>query len=243
MSKGNQTVQISPGQVKDLGSALLQSIPTELTEQQAQYWLEHRGELSKMVKASLLSMEFNAGFDMTVESWQDFYKEFFDLGLDLSSVVIPPMQSGFDRLLIIVKGVTIQQAYGACEKLFLCWEYTNEKLDEVVAQNDRTAKDGHYAVWVRDRIEADEELKNKSANDLSKAKVLTETLFERIIHELKFFQETGKHLDIDNITLCAGSRGRGGRVPHVSWVGDGFGVGWCRPGRAGGILRARQVVW
>jgi len=77
---------------------------------------------------------------------------------------------------------------------------------------------------------------------LSKAKVLTETLFERIIHELKFFQETGKHLDIDNITLCAGSRERDGHVPHVAWRGDAFDVFWCRPGFARGFLRARQVI-
>ncbi|PIU74766.1 MAG: hypothetical protein COS76_04390 [Candidatus Portnoybacteria bacterium CG06_land_8_20_14_3_00_39_12] len=68
-------------------------------------------------------------------------------------------------------------------------------------------------------------------------------MFERIIHELKFFQETGEHLDIDNITLCAGSRGRGGHVPLVSWNGGHFVVVWCRPGRAGEVWRARQVVW
>jgi hypothetical protein len=31
-------------------------------------------------------------------------------------------------------------------------------------------------------------------------------LLERLLYELKYFAETGKHLDIDNLTLCSGSR-------------------------------------
>ena len=35
--------------------------------------------------------------------------------------------------------------------------------------------------------------------------------------ELEYFKKNGKHLDVDNITLCTGSRCSGGNVPGVGW--------------------------
>ena len=95
---------------------------------------------------------------------------------------------------------------------------------------------------MRDRQEADEELKNKSANDLKSDGTNCVTLEERLLLEMMYFRETGKHLDIQNITLCAGSRRPRGGVPRVSWYSVGVGVDWCGPGHAYGGLRARAVV-
>lgn len=62
------------------------------------------------------------------------------------------------------------------------------------------------------------------------------TLRERIIMELEYFEKTGKHLDIDNYTLCSGSRDADGYVPNATWYwgfGYGFEVGGCNPGYSG----------
>ena len=67
--------------------------------------------------------------------------------------------------------------------------------------SERTAKNGPYAIRVRDRVEADEELKNRSARDLQQQGILGITIEEREIFELKYFTETGQHLDIVNWTL------------------------------------------
>jgi hypothetical protein len=91
--------------------------------------------------------------------------------------------------------------------------------------------------------EADEEQKNKSYQDLEAAGLLPSviTLRERIILEIQYFRETGKHLDVENITLTS-SRDSRGRVVRVDWDGDELGIDWYRVGARFGPLRARVAV-
>ncbi len=98
--------------------------------------------------------------------------------------------------------------------------------------------------YFKKNIEADEEYKNKSANDLDKMGVKGITLRERLLMELAYFDETGKHLDEINITLCGGSRSSGGDVPSVHWdVGNRkLYVYSCSAGYASDSLGARAVV-
>lgn len=193
--------------------------------------------------AARLTDEFRAGF---VEGWQKFYLEEFGLKVNLSKLVIPPHRNGFDRLIVIVPGVTAQSVYNACAKHFkiLKYKYIDESLDKEVPVNDRIATTRPYAVWIRDRQEADEELKNLSANELKKRNIFGETLTERLIHELKYFLETGKHLDVENFTLASGSRYSDGYVPYVSWSShyDELYVDWDGPDYAHDSLRSREVV-
>ena len=86
----------------------------------------------------------------------------------------------------------------------------------------RTAANGPYVVWLRDRVEADEELKNLSANDLVERGINCITEPERIASRGWFHWKTGGHLDIKNVTLSAGSRWSDGGVPDAYW-GDGHG--------------------
>ena len=90
--------------------------------------------------------------------------------------------------------------------------------------------------------EADPENANKSANQLDQSKQIT--LRERLLFELEYFNKEGKHLDEENVTLCAGSRRSVGGVPYVSWSpGDReVHVLWCDPGDHGGSLRSRSAV-
>ena len=178
-----------------------------------------------------------------IADWEKFYR---DLGVaaDFSGLAIPKKQEEFDRLVVVAKGITPQGGYDLCSKLFTCWKYTDESLDEIIIHEDRVAKDGPYAVWVRDRVEADEELADKSFNDLAKMKIPGITLTEREILEARYFQETGKHLDVSNWTLCSGSRDSDGYVPDAYWHGlcRKFNVHWAIPADAFGRLRSRQVV-
>ncbi len=95
-----------------------------------------------------------------------------------------------------------------------------------------------------DTIEADENLKNKSANDLEKENIEGITLRERLIMELDYFERTGNHLDAENVTLCSGSRSSDGSVPYVYWrtVLREVCVSWSRPSYSHSRLRARAVV-
>ena len=192
------------------------------------------GELQRIIDAS--------GKVLTeITDWQQFYHDLFGLEIDLLGLSVPAKKKGFDRLVIVAQGMTLQRLYDNCVKLCPCWKWTDDDLDKIV-QSERTAKDGTYAVWFRDVVEADEELKNLSANDLKEKGIPGITLEERLLMELKYFKETGNHLDIKSWTLCSGSRGSGGGVPRVGWIWGRLGVGWYHPDGAGDGLRSRRAV-
>jgi len=91
-------------------------------------------------------------------------------------------------------------------------------------------------------VEADEDLKNKSAEQLEEEGIECITLRERLMAEIQYFDETGQNLDVNNITLCAGSRYAGGDVPGVGRDDDGgVHVGGCGVGRFGPDGRARRA--
>jgi hypothetical protein len=174
------------------------------------------------------------------DEWAAFYQKYFGLDCDFSQLRIPKRRPGFDRLIVVAKGLTLNQVYGVCSKHFPCWRCTDD-LDEAIPVNDRKP-DQAYAIWVRDRKEADEELKNLSADQLTEQGIPGITLLERMLYESKYWDETGEHLDRQNWTLCSGSRDAYGYVPYANWGGDGFEVDWyCSSNQHGG-LRARAAV-
>jgi hypothetical protein len=175
------------------------------------------------------------------KQWEAFYLKHFGLTADFSKVSIPSQLEGFTRLIIVAQGVTLNMIMAACKKHFPTWQYADD-LDKSITKNDRTATNGAYAVWFRDRIEADEEMANKSANDLVQAGVNAITLLERILMELEYFGRTGQHLDIQNWSLCAGSRNSDGDVPSCRWRDDGFYVSWRNVDYRSPSLRARVAV-
>ena len=190
---------------------------------------------------AFLEHENPFGDEVLLSDWAKFYQEVFDLKVDLSFVQLPEKKKGFNRLIIVAPGMTPQKLYDKRKELFPCWKWTDRNLDEIVS-SDRSAKDGAYAIWLRDRIEADEELKNLSANDLKRMNIPGVTLEERLLYELKFFKETGKHLDIQNITLGTGSRSDDGSVPRANWCVDRLEVLWFHSGDCDGHLRSRVAV-
>ena len=179
-----------------------------------------------------------------LRSWSKFYHRYFGIQPDFSGLMIPPRPEGFDFLIVVLKGITSNLVYAVMSSHFQCWK-SWDNLDSIKSDRDSTQT---YAIWVRNRQEADEELKNLSADKIQEMGLKTETLPERLLHGFKFWDESHTHLDIQNRTLCAGSRcvssnGSVG-VPCVHWdpSGGGLGVGWFGPSFAGGALRARQVV-
>ena len=143
-----------------------------------------------------------------------FYHEVFGLKVDLASVELPPETKGFGWTVAIAKELgdkPLNTALAACEKLFPTGHYINEGNDdpdvENIFFNERSSKEGSYAIRVRNRIQADKENANLSADDIESRGIPTMTLLERVVLELFYFWKTGKHLDTRRIsTLCSGSR-------------------------------------
>lgn len=170
--------------------------------------------------------------------WQTFYREVFGVRVP-PTVAIPPRRRGFERLIVVARGLTLNRVYEACAKRFACSRFC-EDLDRNV-RSERTAR-ANYAKWVRGGTESDKELSGLSADDLAKKKFPTVTLLEHLLHELKHFHETESHLDVADITMCAGSRYADGKVPTTIFGKGEFRIHWCSPTDRFPRLRARRII-
>jgi hypothetical protein len=176
-------------------------------------------------------------------NWYTLYKKHFGIDLELDAVgaQIPERQEGFDRLIVVAKGITIDNVYGVCAKLFSCRRYADE-LDARLVKDDRDPVLGSYAVWVRDMSEADEGTRRFSANDLAEQKFAGITLLERLLLELVCFEESEGHLDLKFRTLCSGSRFAGDAVPTVYTLGGRLKISSVYVGDRCDDLGARKVI-
>ena len=217
-------------QAMEFGAALLKQSP-HLTPEEMQFWIKNQGKLQEVLIEAL-------GIPDPRKEWERFYQEVFDKEVDFSELELPEKQDGFNWLIVMLEGLTPNKLYDKCKEHFASWKYTDD-LNTI--KSVRTA-DKTYAIWVRDRIEADEENKNKSANTCQAEGINGITLEERLLLEFWYHWKTGKQLDIQNATLCSGSRSPLGRVPSVHWRDVKLFVNDDRPDGAYVFLRARAAV-
>ncbi|MDD2758494.1 MAG: hypothetical protein PHD72_03950 [Patescibacteria group bacterium] len=213
--------------------------------------------------------------------WTKFYQKVFALTVNLSKVKLRPKTKDFDGLVVVAKELgdkPLARVLDACERLFptsfnrnitaegvlaaartggrlvpICSNRGNDDLDQFVPTNDRDPRiTGSYAIRIRDRVEADEENEDISANDAKLRNIATMTLMERCLLEAFYFWKRNKinpyawdyfqHLDReDSRTLCSGSRRSDGNVPYCTWGNGKFFIQWVGPDDAGGV-RPRSVV-
>ncbi len=239
----HKTVQkqnpLSPGQMKDLSTTVVGSIPNDYPYDYAQYWAGKKGKLQKRIREVLLE-PFSQDVEPIIQEWERFYLKWFGMETDFSSLIIPEIHEDIIRPILIAPGVS----ENLCVKQMRAREIKVSlyRDDLTMKHNDRTAENGPYAIRVRDVREADETLKNLSAIQLKEKNISGETLLERLIHGMKFFDETGLWLDEKNWTLCCGSRNPDGAVPGVRLGGGGVRVDYCSTDNAYDGLRAREVV-
>lgn len=209
-------------QLGSLAGFIVDFLSTILNFSQVEYWLSNKTELKKKLREVFFIVD---EFYEIRQNWQDFYKTHFNWDVDFSQVIIPQKPKGKWRLLFIPKGMTLNFAFQICQKLFTSWKYYDD-LDKKVSKNIRNTST-HYAVWVRDEVEPDQEFLGKSIRQADPDMLIGITLLERILFEIKFFTETGNHLDIKGLTYCSGSRDADGNVPLACLGFDGkFRVNW-----------------
>jgi hypothetical protein len=143
-------------------------------------------------------------------------------------------------------------AYDAASKIFRMWDLKKENFgpaqDEynelfvTTLKNIRTT-DKNYAIWVRDDVEPDFETLGQSTLEADPNGKKGITLIERTIFEIKYFAETGKHLDVKGgSTLCSGSRFSSGQAVFASWNENGKFVGLFHPSHSDSLSGIRSVV-
>ena len=181
------------------------------------------------------------GLDNVVIDWKKVY-ETLGMKVDLNN------EDANDPnywIVPVFKGVIPNKVVQVLRDLDVNVHLYIDDLDRCVLTNDRDpAKNGSYWVKFLKTVEADPELKDKSANTLAEEKIKGITLLERLLLELGYFLATGNHLDIENVTLCSGSRRSNGRVPGMGWRigGRRVCIFWYCPSLSYPYLRARAVI-
>ncbi len=207
---------------------------TKQTEHLIEMQKELGGKIEDLQK-EFLSKEIRE----KIQDWQDFYRDVFQMEVNFFKIKIPEKQEGFEKLLIMAPGLDAQKIFDKCGEFF-----ATSDADLSTVRDLERATDSAYAVWIRDRVEADEENKNLSADEIEEMGMATQALREHLLQELEYFKKTGAHLDRQKVTLCAGSRNGADFVPIVFWHTDNgnLSVVWYCSDDAVDFLRARQVV-
>jgi hypothetical protein len=143
--------------------------------------------------------------------------------------------------IVVLETLTLNNTREICRKFFPCWSY-HDDLDQNIWINERDPKKGNYLIIVRDVIEADEDHRDKSADTIKIKSIHTETLLERMLHEIFSFSMRRRHLDVHRSTLCSGSRDRDGEVPLAGWNDKMFMITSVLSNQADKSLSSREII-
>jgi len=240
MASHEKVQLISPGQVRGLVASFAQGIPLDMSSDATQKWIG----LSQEEWAEVLE---RGPVDVVplVRAQQALYHGHFGIAPDFSDVQIPARRPGLGRLLLFPLSLELSKVIAVYRNLNIQISFPDDGLDAALYWNQRNPQNGSYAIWVRDRQDADEELKYLSPNFIWDNDYTTETLLERLWHGLVYFLETGNHLDKNKTTICTGSRTDNRMAPDVCYSNNGeVIIRWCSPNyySAGGNVVAREVI-
>lgn len=182
-----------------------------------------------------------------LEVWQRVYWEITGIEPGFQNISVPADPGGFGWVIVATPEVPLNRFWAGLREKFFCWCYGGDDLKSLLnwEREQRSYRNGANAIRVRPREEADEEFASRSAAWLAERGTKTITLPERAYLEGFYWEVSGgKHLDVRNHTLCAGSRDRDGFVPSAYWSAGGaeFRVYWYDVRLADPLIRAREVV-
>jgi len=234
---------ITARQMKKLSSLVTGAIPSDIPSELARKWIDNKRDLEEAIRRILLSRSKCP--KIAEINWKMVY-ELLIMNAEYEVATHKLIISNRNAIwtIPVLKGLT-------CKKIIVCLKNmgVNVKKDIInpdaeVNVNDRDPKKGSYAVKFRRSIEADEENRNISADDLKSRGNKGITLLERLLLELGYFASTGQHLDMESVTLCAGSLHKRGYTPRVccrSGVLRIF-VCWCGSRDQCDHLRPRSII-
>ena len=183
-------------------------------------------------------------YSIILADYEKYFRKIHDLKTDFAGIRIPEVDDiDFPWFVCRPENFFAERAYNGGKELYPKWKWTDESLGDVLDLS--FGRDGNVEPHIarfRANWEADEDLANLSANQIAEKNINTACLTERLILGDFLFWKFKKHLDMNNITLCAGSRYSDGSVPDVSWSGGGLEVNWYSPGRHYDYLRSRRAV-
>ena len=210
--------------------------------QMKEFWRQvEEGSINSIYFQAFLDHQLGFGAEKVEMDWTRVYK-ILGLKVDPKEIVCEPNPLYWE--VPIINSVTPNMVVAAFRKLGVdVYTYTDD-LDTGVPTNDRNPQKRSYRIRFKKNIEADPEFARKSAEDLKAENISGITLLERLLLELGYFLATGVHLDVENITLCSGSRYSDDDVPLVFWHADNreLYVYWYNPWNSNPDLRTRAAV-
>lgn len=234
---------ITARQMKKLASLVTGAIPSDLPSELARKWIDSKRDLEETIRRILLNKsEISRFADI---NWKIVYK-LLGMKADYESTIgnLKIAENNDTTWTIpVLKGLTCKKIIACLKKLGVNVKKDICNPDDEVKINDRDPKKDSYSIGFRRAIEADEENRNLSADDLKNRGGKGITLLERLLLELGYFASTGQHLDIESVTLCAGSVHKNGYTPRVccrSGVLRIF-VCWCGSRDQCDHLRPRSI--
>jgi len=113
----------SLGQLKEIIATLVQSVPADLPEYEAQRIIENKGWLGGEVQ-DLLTLR-----KLLLDEWSQFYREVFGFDLNVSKLKIPKRRPGFTRLVVVAQGLTLKRMIltfplGGFDQILCCFRGT-----------------------------------------------------------------------------------------------------------------------
>lgn len=243
------------GEYKDLLSAILQAVPSDLSAEVVKKWLRKKKKLGDKIRQALLeedSVRPNTPVVVQAQGmlWQEAEaKAYVMMGMAAEYNVFAKQTAAPEIagrwVLHMVKGLSYDKLIDAIKEAGSgFWSYY-DNLQKSITVNDRDCnRDGSYGRSFLATQEADPENANKSANDLARSNQKGITVMERLLLGLIYFLMTGEHLDVINWTICCGSRDADGNVPLVYFLPD-YGkveLNWFSPDYRGVFLRSRSAV-
>lgn len=242
--KKHETVRrpLTPNEIFELGITALQQLPRNLDPDKVRADLGSKGTLGRDLRKFFYDRYAALSFD--IEPYARYYRDVFGKTVDLSVLSVPEGPTYKCWPIVVVPGlVTNNERFDASKKLFgNAWRYVDD-LNTV--RDIVTRPKTPYVVYVKATVEADPDLASVSAEAIEQRALNVLTLGERLDLGLQhhyFFG--GEHLDVENVTLCAGSRCADGDVPFVflSPAGRKLYVDACDVRYASPPLRARAAV-
>ena len=162
--------------------------------------------------------------------WKNLYRKYLNIDIDPS--IIEDREGKWP--IFVSQGLGNQEVFNALP-------FEKGGLNDLDLFVERGRFRWDYVVYVDQNIEADEEFANLSAIQFESGYGRGIDLVERLLLELFYYEKTGEHLDVENITLCVGDLMAGGRAPGVMTRDNKFIVGWGERNTAKPNLRARKI--
>jgi len=230
-------------QLRELEASVIRQMPVDLPDWWVQRLIEHPVELGALLQNALKPPKRSSKeiFRDMIRDWETFYAKVFKIEVDISKIPLPPEQVGFEQLVFLVPGLTLEKVCTAIEKrhsVVRAWVSNGSRPPQTY--DERTLGNTPYAIRMRGNVNPDERFRQVSGEQIKRDGTHTVTLLEYLLFGLKVRKY--HELDSDGGTLCSGSRFQNGTIPVVNFGNDGVSIDSMQVGNPQNSVRAREVL-